>query len=126
MTNTRQQKWSIVAIILVALAASVGGISAAQASTSDMQITAAVRQSVQCFSFARAHGLGKDVLGVYLKRVGKASGTAGAVYHLGYSEGMLDAYGYANASKFPSAGHARLDAAKQLYKLVGCTINVKI
>ena len=95
----------------------------------DLSITHEVKKSVACFSFARAQNLGDEVLNTYLRRIGKASGTAGAVYQLGYNEGLLDAYGYANASKFEefvSVKAARFDAAKALYKLVGCTINESI
>ena len=126
MTNTKSQKFFIVGVLFLALAIGASFSGAAQASTSDMQISATAKQSVQCFALARAQRLNVDILELYIKRIGKASGTAGAVFWLGYTEGTLDAYGYAHASKFPSAQAARLDAATQLYKLMGCTINVKI
>ncbi len=114
------------ALLVVATFIGVGISGAVQAQSVDLHTTAEVKKAVACFSFARAQDLSEDVLNVYLKRIGKASDTAGAVYHLGYTEGMLDAYGYANASKFKDAGFARLDAAKHLYTLVGCTINESI
>ena len=127
MTNTKAQKWGIVAIVLVALAASFGVVKAVQAQSVPLSITAEVKKAVTCFSLARSQGLGTEVTGVYLNRVGKAKGTYGAVYQLGYIEGSLDAYGFANSSKFGnSMGLARIDAAKNLYKLLGCTINEKI
>lgn len=113
-------------ILGVAMFVAVSISSIAQAQIVDLYVTAEVKQSVACFSFARAQGKGNEELNVYLSRIGKASESAGAVYHLGYNEGMLDAYGYANSSKFAGKVEARIDAAKQLYKLIGCTINESI
>ena len=127
LTHTSWLKWIGGTIAALSVAIALSFSSAANAQTVDLSITAEVKKSVACFSFARAHGLRQETLAVYLKRVGKAQESAGAVYHLGYTEGMLDAYGYANASKFSNSNiEARIDAARSLYKLIGCTINESI
>ena len=126
LTHTSWLKWIGGTIAALSVAIALSFSTAAQANPVDLSVTAEFKKSVACFSFARAHGLRHETLTVYLKRIGKAQGTAGAVYHLGYTEGMLDAYGYANASKFSGSVEARIDAAKTLYKLIGCTINESI
>ncbi len=125
-THKTWLKWIGTGIAALSLVLTLSFSSAASAKTLDLSVTAEVKKSVACFSFARAHGKSEEVLDTYLRRIGKASESAGAVYHLGYTEGMLDAYGYANASKFTGKEEARLDAAKNLYKLIGCTINESI
>lgn len=126
VTHKSCLKWVGAALLTLATLVGVGISGAVQAQPVDLSVTQEVKKSIACFSLARAQNLGEEVLTTYLRRIGEASGTAGAVYHLGHMEGTLDAYGYANASKFKNAGFARLDAAKHLYKLLGCTINVEI
>lgn len=126
VTHKSCVKWVGVALLVIASFMAVSVSSTANAQTTDLHITSEVRNAVACFAFARAQNLGHDVLDVYLKRIGKASGSAGAVYYLGYSEGMVDAYGFANASKLGGVKPAKLHAAINMYKLMGCTLNVSI
>ena len=110
--------------VAVLLIGSLAGFNVSQAS--DMQVTQTVKQSVQCFSYARALDKSHEVQQVYLKRIGKASGTAGAVYHLGYTEGLLAGLASANAKVLGSYKAAKIHAAEYMYKLHGCTINESI
>ena len=129
MTVTHKDLTNLVGAALLAVAAFIGVAlsGVVQAQPVDLQITPEVKKSVACFSFARAQRLPTSTLDVFIKRIGKHSGDAGAVYWLGYSEGSLDAYGFSNSSKFGNSMElARIDAATNLYKLLGCTINVKI
>lgn len=118
--------WARIGAVLLLIGA-LAGFNAAQATALDLNITAEVKKSVSCFSFARAQRLPSSTLDTFIKRIGKHSGDAGAVYWLGYSEGALDAYGFSNSSKFGGSMElARIDAATNLYKMLGCTINVSI
>lgn len=116
---------------LVVLACIMGftftNVASASVVPSDMPITTHGQKAIACFVFARAQRLPKDMVNFHLQAVGDETKTAGGVYQLGYNVGLLDAYGYANANKFGgSRSAARTDAAAQLYKLVGCNIDVNI
>ena len=116
-----------VAILLVtaAITASVTSASSPQ-NVRALQLRPSHKKAVQCFTLARAAGMDTDVLTLYIQRIGEASGTAGGVYTLGYTEGTLDAWGAANSSRLGGYKKARLHAAKHLYKMTGCTINESI
>ena len=126
MTTDKSVRKYIITTLLVV--AGIMGLSVHSAANAvDLQITQEVKKSVACFSFARAQRLPTSTLDVFIKRIGKHNGDAGAVYWLGYSEGSIDAYGFSNSSKFGNSMElARIDAATNLYKMLGCTINVKI
>jgi hypothetical protein len=113
-------------IATLSIATALSFSVASQAAVVDMQITEAVRKSVQCFSYSRAMDLRHEVQVVYLKRIGEASGTAGAVYHLGYTEGLLAGLASSNAEVLGSYAAAKIHAAEYMYKLHGCTINESI
>lgn len=103
-------------IILVAAIMTLSVSTAVNAAPArGLDLTPEAHKAVACFAYARAQELPWRVQQVYLKRIGKAAGTAGAVYHLGYIEGIIAAH-----------GTNRVVAAKHFYKLMGCTINESI
>jgi hypothetical protein len=116
----------LAAVAVITLLVGAGASSAVGANPSDMYLSAHAKQSVICFVYARAQGLDEVTTGTFIKRIGKAKDTAGAIWTLGHTVGLLDAYGYANASRFGSAEAGRVDAARALYKMSGCTINEAI
>lgn len=114
------------ALLVIATFVGVSISSIAVAAVVDMQITQEVKKSVQCFSYSRAMDLRQEVQRVYLRRIGEASGTAGAVYTLGYTEGLLAGLASSNAKVLGSYEAAKVHAAEYMYKLHGCTINESI
>ena len=102
-------------------------VASANVIPADMPVSTTAYKAIQCFVFARAQSLPKDMVNFHLNAVGEEQKTAGGVFQLGYNGGLLDAYGYANSSKFGGSREAaRRDAATKLYKLVGCNTNVTI
>lgn len=125
-THKSWLKWIGGTLAVLSLAVSVSFSAATQAEVVDMQITEQVRKAVQCFSYARALDKSVEIQGVYIQRIGKANGTAGAVYHLGYTEGLLAGLASSNAQVLGSYAAAKLHAADYLYNFHGCTINESI
>ena len=126
LTHTSWLKWIGGTIAALSVAIALSFSSAANAQPTDMQITQVVKHEVACFVYARHIGLAQDVITTHLNRIGKASGTAGAVYRLGYVEGLIDGLGSANADRLGGFVAAKKHAADYMYKLIGCTINESI
>lgn len=114
-------------VILICTAAITASFSAASnAQDFDAQISPQVDKAVTCFVYARDKGASEEIQGVYLQRIGKASGTAGAVWRLGYVTGLVDGLASANAKQLGGFEAAKVHAADYMYKLIGCTINESI
>lgn len=125
-THKSWLKWIGGTIVALSVATGISFSAATQAAVVDMEITEQVRKSVQCFSYARALDKSIEIQNVYLSRIGEANGTAGAVYHLGYTEGLLAGLASSNAQVLGSYAAAKLHAADYMYKFHGCTINESI
>jgi len=129
MKHTTHKSWlKWIGGTIATLSVVIGGSfsSAVNAQPLDMQITQEVRKEVACFVYARHLGLATEVITTHLHRIGQASETAGAVYRLGYVEGLIDGLGSANADRLDGFKAAKLHAADYMYKLIGCTINESI
>jgi len=90
------------------------------------QTVATAEEAAKCYIFAEAKGDTPDTLIVFVRRLEKFSHNFSIIRTLGYYEGVLDTYGQINAEAFGSFDASRRDAAKNLYTLMGCTINVRI
>jgi len=126
LTHKSWLKWIGGTILTLSLIIGASFSSAVNAQPTDMRITQEVKKEVACFVYARHLGLATEVIGTHLQRIGKASETAGAVYRLGYVEGLIDGLGSANADRLGGFKAAKLHAAEYMYKLIQCDINEKI
>lgn len=127
MLHITHKSWiKLVGTALLVIATFVGVSISSTVSASDLGIDYEVKKSITCLVFAKTLDLPKSTLNVYYKRIGEARYEPGAIYQIGYTTGMLDAYGYANSGKFGNYTLSRMDAAKNLYDMVGCTINESI
>ena len=126
-THTTWLKWigGTIAALSVVIGLSFNAAVHAQ-QPSDMQLTQEVQKAVTCFVYARHMQEPAEVMQVYLYRIGKASESAGAVYRLGYVEGLVDGLASGNSKALGGFKPAQLHAAKYLYNLIGCTINESI
>jgi hypothetical protein len=125
MTNTKQQRWSILAIVLVALSLGLGAVNAHASQPSDMQISQTGHKQIACFVYSRYIG-NEEAINIHLRRIGRETETAGAVYRLGYVEGLINGLASANAKRLGGYQVAQVHAAKFMYKVEGCTINEAI
>ena len=126
LTHKSWLKWIGGTILTMSLIIGASFSSAVNAQPTDMRITQEVKKEVACFVYARHLGLATEVIGTHLQRIGKASETAGAVYHLGYTEGLLAGLAASNAEVLGSYKAAKIHAAEYLYNTIGCTINESI
>ncbi len=129
MKHTTHKTWLTrigVAIAIITVAVSASFNAASHAQDFDLHITPYVDKAVTCFVYAVFMQQPEKVLSLYTKRIGKAQGTAGAVYRLGYVTGLVDGVASANAQRLGGYEVAKVQAAEYLYKLVGCTINDSI
>ena len=126
MTHKSWLKLIGTALVSVSVVVAFSFSSASSAKPLDMEVTQVVRKEVACFVYARYLGLGREAVGNHLRRIGEATKSAGAVYRLGYVEGMIEGLGSANAEKLGGFKAAKLHAAKHMYKIIGCDSNESI
>lgn len=121
--RTLTTKITLAGLVAVTLLLTLSGVNVAQAheELKDKRL-----QASTCYVLARAKGEPEATLDVYKARLGKASSNMNIARNIGYYEGVLDTYGYVNSTKFGSFEASRKDAAITFYKLIGCTINVRI
>jgi len=122
MTNTKQQKWGLFAVALITLALALGAGKAWAQQPLDMQISQKVHKEIARFAYSRHMG-SEDAVLIHLKRIGKETETAGAVYRLGYVEGLVNGLASANSKRLGGYQAAQKHAAKFLYSAEGCTVN---
>ena len=86
----------------------------------DKVISRVVHHEVACYAFAKYSNKGRAIVKIHLGRIKHASGTAGAVYRLGYVEGLINGMASANAQRLGGYIAAQTHAASYFYKVQGC------
>jgi len=115
------------ALVAVALLAGAANIAAHAATLTQEQFNVqyegdirSARAAAACAILAKFAGEDQITVGIFAKRVGKFKNHLNVSYTVGYTMGLLDAWGAANAARLGGYTKSRLHAAKHLYKLQGC------
>ena len=124
MTNTKQQRWSIVAIVLVALATGLGAVTAQAAVPQHSK--AEIVQAARCLVLAQEAGAHEEAVKVFTVIAEPYLHTPWAAYEVGYTVGVLDAYAILREDMHGGYVNARTSIAQQLYKQHECKANVEI
>ncbi len=118
MTNSLKISIQLVAVLFIMALLASCEVSAEDHEDKRLRVA---KHSATCYILGREMKLPHYELKIFMDRIGKYNGHPLVTYAVGYTDGMLDAYGTSNTPHFGSFAAARLNAATSLYKLFGCS-----
>ena len=87
---------------------------------------AVAEKSVKCYVYAKAMGMGRDTLKVYVDLIGDFAMHPDIIFVMGRTTGEINTFGIVNKVRHGSIATARIHAAKHFYRVIGCTINASM
>lgn len=125
MTNTKQQRWSLVAIALLALATTLGAVNA-HAELPQQYSKTEIVQAARCLVLAQEGGASDESVKVFTAIAKPYLRTYWVSYEVGYVIGVIDAYATLKDEMHGGYVNARYAVAQQLFKQNECKANVEI